>query len=209
MLQPFPCPSRRRSCDALAPIAAWRDSISPMRRHGDLANGPSSGPYWRFRGCLRMTGRVCAPAARLSGGESKPEVAGRSDAPRPSSAGCWLFDGQRDKRRVRVRVMTAFNRMPYLPGASVRACRSSGGRSGASGDGRLAFSELVDEVGLGHERRRQRTRPSGPVQLGGAAPAPDRVASRRSSSASAERATLVRSQGARTWPARVSKPGRL
>ena len=51
---------------------------------------------------------------------------------------------------MRVRVTTAFNRTPYLPGASVRACRSSGGRSGASGDGWLAFSELVDEVGLGH-----------------------------------------------------------
>jgi hypothetical protein len=51
---------------------------------------------------------------------------------------------------VLVRVATAFNRTPYLPGASVRACRSSGGRSGASGDGPLAFSELVDEVGLGH-----------------------------------------------------------
>jgi len=29
MPQPVPCRSRRRSCDALAPIAAWRDSIGP------------------------------------------------------------------------------------------------------------------------------------------------------------------------------------
>jgi hypothetical protein len=67
-------------------------------------------------------------------------------------AACRLFEGQQGKRRVRVRVTTAFNRTPYLPGASVRACRSSGGRSGASGDGWLGFSELADEVGLGHVR---------------------------------------------------------
>jgi hypothetical protein len=35
-----------------------------MRRHGDLANGPSSGPFWRFRGCLRDDRpRLCARSA--------------------------------------------------------------------------------------------------------------------------------------------------
>jgi hypothetical protein len=111
--------------------------------------------------------------------------------------GLLAVRGSAWQEEVRVRVTTAFSRMLYPPGASVAGVSLE--RRRVWGQEATARIQRVSGGGDG---------PPGLVQLRGAAPAPDRVASRRSGSARAERPTLVRSQGARPWPAWVSKPGR-